>query len=112
MAIDTIATDTDWGTAAAKINSNFQSVSLDLEKAKNSSTRAKGLFASLTELKAAYPNPIKGDWAVVGTTIPGLVYKCNTNGVWSSTGQQGGGGDVDLTDYLTSTKVTDITEIL
>lgn len=111
MAIDTIITDTDWGTAAAKINSNFQSVSVDVEKAKNSSTRAKGLFSTYSELVATYPSPIKGDWAIVGTTIPGLIYKCSANGVWSSTGQQGG-GDIDLTNYLSSIEITDITEIL
>ena len=86
------------------MNRNFQNLSIDVEKAKNASTRNKGLFTSESELKSAIPSPVKGDWAVVGNSIPGTVYRCTTNGTWTNTGQQGGGGDVDLTGY---TKKTD-----
>lgn len=112
MAIEQISSSSTWGKEAAKMNRNFQNLSIDVEKAKNASTRNKGLFTSESELKSAIPSPVKGDWAVVGSTIPGLVYECRTNGTWVSIGKQGGGGDIDLTGYITSTKITDITEIL
>lgn len=102
----------NWGDAATKLNNNFRALNVDVEKAKNASVKAKGLFPTIADLRAAYPSPVKGDWAVVGSTIPGLVYECRTNGTWVSTGKQGGGGDIDLTGYITSTKITDITEIL
>lgn len=111
-AIETVLDTGDWGTASNQINNNFRALNTDVEKAKNASVKAKGLFPTLSDLKATYPSPIKGDWAVVGNTIPGLVYECRTNGVWSSTGQQGGGGDIDLAGYLSSEKITDVTEIL
>lgn len=104
MAIEQISSSSTWGTEAAKMNRNFQNLSVDVEKAKNASTRNKGLFPSESELKSAIPSPVKGDWAVVGNTIPGTIYRCTTNGAWTNTGQQGGGGDVDLTGY---TKKTD-----
>lgn len=111
-AIETVLDTGDWGTASTQINNNFRALNTDVEKAKNASVKAKGLFPTLSDLKDTYPSPIKGDWAVVGNTIPGLVYECRTNGVWSSTGQQGGGGDIDLAGYLSSEKITDVTEIL
>lgn len=104
MAIEQISSSSTWGKEAAKMNRNFQNLSIDVEKAKNASTRNKGLFTSESELKSAIPSPVKGDWAVVGNSIPGTVYRCTTNGTWTNTGQQGGGGDVDLTGY---TKKTD-----
>lgn len=110
--MEQILSSSNWGTEAAKMNRNFQSLEVDVQAAKNASIRAKGLFPTITDLRAAYPSPVKGDWAVVGDTIPGLVYECRTNGTWTSTGQQGGGGDVDLSGYLSSSKITDITEIL
>lgn len=110
--MEQISSNSNWGSEAAKMNRNFQSLEVDVQAAKNSSVRAKGLFPSLTELKSAYPSPVKGDWAVVGTTIPGLVYECRTNGTWVSTGQQGGGGSVDLTGYVSSTVISDPTSIL
>lgn len=110
--LDNIPDSGNWGDAATKLNNNFRALNVDVEKAKNASVKAKGLFPTIADLRAAYPSPVKGDWAVVGSTIPGLVYECRTNGTWVSTGQQGGGGDIDLTGYITSTKITDITEIL
>lgn len=110
--MEQISSNSNWGSEAAKMNRNFQSLEVDVQAAKNSSVRAKGLFPSIADLRSAYPSPVVGDWAVVGSTIPGLVYECRTNGSWVSTGQQGGGGDVDLAGYLSSTKLTTVTDIL
>ena len=49
-----------------------------------------GLFATLADLQAAYPTPEVGMWAVVGDSVPGAVYRCTTEGVWSATGGTGG----------------------
>lgn len=110
--MEQISPNSNWGSEAAKMNRNFQSLEIDVTAAKNASVRAKGLFPTLTDLKSAVPSPVKGDWAVVGDTIPGLVYECRTNGTWTSTGQQGGGGDIDLTGYVSSTVITNPADIL
>lgn len=112
MELNTINNSDKWGSTAARLNENFGKISTEVDKVKNSTTRNKGLFASLSELEAAYPSPAKVDWAIVGSTIPGTVYKCNTAGTWTSTGQTGGGGDINLTGYLTATEITDITTII
>lgn len=57
-----------------------------------------GLFASLDALKEAYPTPEVGMWAVVGNTMPGDIYRCNTAGVWTATGEKGGVDKLDLTE--------------
>ena len=57
-----------------------------------------GLFSTLAKLQAAYPTPEVGMWATVGNTIPGEIYVCETAGVWTDSGQQGGSDPVDLTE--------------
>lgn len=54
-----------------------------------------GFFPSEEALKAEHPTPEVGMWASVGTTMPGTVWRCETAGVWTNTGQTGG---VDPTD--------------
>ena len=112
MELTTIQSTSSWGDAAAAINQNNAKISTEIEKAKNSSTRAKGLFASLSDLKAKWPSPQAGDWAIVGSTVPGTIYRCQTAGTWTNTGQQGGGGEVTLDDYLQCEEITDVTTIL
>lgn len=112
MELTTIQNTSSWGDAAAAINHNNQKISAEIEKTKNSSTRAKGLFTSESDLKAKWPSPQIGDWAIVGTTVPGAVWQCKTAGSWSNTGQTGGGGEVELDDYLQCEEITDITTIL
>ena len=111
MELNTINNTDKWGSTAARLNENFSKVSTEVDKVKNSTTRNKGLFASLSELKATYPSPAKGDWAVVGNTIPGQIYRCNTTGSWTATGETGGGGEINLADYRKATESTDITTI-
>lgn len=112
MELNTINNTGSWGDATTRLNENFSKVNTEVEKAKLASSRNKGLFESLTKLKAAYPSPQVGDWAVVGSSIPGPIYRCNTAGTWSSTGSTGGGGDVNLDAYLTATVITDVSTIL
>lgn len=112
MELNTINKTGTWSEAADRINNNFSKTSTELEKAKLSSTHNKGLFESLTALKSAVPFPVVGDWAVVGTTIPGPLYQCKAKGTWTNTGQTGGGGEIDLTGYITSEVITDVASIL
>jgi len=112
MELTTIQSSSSWGDAAAAINQNNQKISTEIEKAKNSSTRAKGLFASESALKTRWPAPQTGDWAIVGSTVPGTIWRCNTAGTWTNTGQTGGGGEVELDDYLSCEEITDVTTIL
>lgn len=112
MELSTINKTGTWSDAADRINNNFSKASTEIEKAKLSSSRNKGLFATLAALRAAVPSPVVGDWAVVGDTIPGTVYQCKTAGTWSNTGQQGGGGEIALNDYLTAEEITDVSSIL
>ena len=94
------------------INQNNSKISTEIEKAKNASTRAKGLFSTESDLKFKWPSPLVGDWAIVGTTVPGTVWQCRTAGTWTNTGQTGGGGEVDLDGYLSCEEITDVTTIL
>lgn len=54
-----------------------------------------GLFATLTALQAAYPSPEVGMWAIVGDSVPGYVYRCDTAGTWAATGETGGVDDLE-----------------
>lgn len=58
-----------------------------------------GLFMSLEALKAAYPTPEVGMWAVVGDTMPGNLYRCDVAGEWSATGGTGGVEVLDFERY-------------
>ena len=57
-----------------------------------------GLFKSLDALKAKYPSPEVGMWAAVGDSTPAAIYRCDTEGVWTATGETGGVDNLDLTD--------------
>lgn len=50
----------------------------------------RGFFQTEEALKAAYPKPEVGWWATVGDVMPGTVYRCQTEGVWTNTGRSGG----------------------
>lgn len=65
-------------------------------KAKKIKQPNVGLFNTLASLKASYPSPEVGMWAVVGTSVPGAIYACNTAGTWTATGQTGGVDGIDL----------------
>lgn len=54
----------------------------------------KGLYASGTSLKEAYPEPRPGWWALVGATLPADVWRAERDErgrtVWRATGEKGG----------------------
>lgn len=48
-----------------------------------------GLFSSVEALRKAYPKPYVGMWAAVGDAVPAPIYRCETIGVWTPTGDVG-----------------------
>lgn len=54
-----------------------------------------GLFPSIDALRAAHPEPWVGQWAIVGDTVPGEIWRCETSGQWSDTGETGGVDSLD-----------------
>ena len=57
-----------------------------IEEIKNTDPRFLKYFETEASLKAAYPKPLPGDSAWVGTPYPGTIYVCETRGVWKNTG--------------------------
>lgn len=68
---------------------------------------SKGYFSSESELNEEVPNPESGDWAIVSVDGVWMVYKCNTDGEWESTGQEFE-FDIDLNGYATKNDIKDL----
>lgn len=111
MGLNSIKSDSSWGQAASDINNNFATVSADIEKVKNATTRNKGYFRNDTLLKQTYATAQIGDIAYVGTTYPYQIWEWDGSG-WANSGATGGGDEVNLADYLISEEITDVTTIL
>lgn len=76
----------------------------------------KGLYASEETLKATYPRPMPGWFALVGNTLPADVYRVE-GGKWIPTGEKGGVFSLYLDQLETDVKdltdeVKDIEELL
>ena len=69
-------------------------------------TTSSGLFPNLAALQAAYPSPVVGQYAFVGSGFPADIYVCTTAGTWSDSGEDYDGDNVDLTDYATKAEVS------
>lgn len=66
--------------------------------AKNIKSACKGLFRSESDLTNAYPEPRNGWWAIIGDTIPGIIYIAK-DGIWNSTQKTGGSINIDIDHY-------------
>lgn len=97
MELNTIQNKSNWGKATESINTNFAHVGSEIDKLKYATYNSK-LYPSLEVLQQEKPNPSVGDWAIVGDTIPGAIYRCSTEGVWSATGETGGGYGMNVTE--------------
>lgn len=106
MDLSTIKNTGNWGSSAANLNENFSKVGLEVDKLKYAAYNSK-LYATEALLKQAVPSPKVGDWAIVGDSIPGEIYQCRTDGVWTATGQTGGGYGMEVTEKY----VNEITEV-
>lgn len=100
-----------WKDAAESLNDNFNRIGAELNNLSDKTEKAKGMYASLGNLQAAVPNPADGDWAYVGTSFPAEIYIAKS-GVWTDSGGTGGTEVPTLNEYLQSSKITDISEIL
>lgn len=64
----------------------------------------KGLFAEEEKLRAIYPRPENGWWALVGETLPADIYIAE-GGKWIFTGKKGGEINIDLNEYRAALSV-------
>ncbi len=76
-------------------------------RAKGIKQPSLGLYLSEATLKAKWPDPEVGMWALVGENFPATVYVCQAEGVWTETEATGGPDDVDLSGI----KVTVINDL-
>lgn len=67
-------------------------------EAKNIKGAGKGLYTTVEKLKAAYPFPHDGWWALVGVSLPAPIYVAD-GGEWVPTGQSGGNPTIDSGQY-------------
>lgn len=68
-------------------------------RAKRIKQPCMGLFSTEAALKAYWPDPAVGMYAVVGTESPFVIYHCEQDGVWTNTGIETTGFDpLDLTE--------------
>lgn len=104
MNLDLIKNNTKWEDAAAAINSNFNKANLEIAKVSSASVKHKGFFTTEAALLTAQPSPRVGDNAYVGATYPGVVYVCNTAGVWTATTTVPSPPAVDIAEYYKKTE--------
>lgn len=97
MELNTIFSEGLWGKSADRINRNFERVGSEVDKMKYAAYNSK-LYATEELLRQEQPSPNVGDWAIVGPSIPGEIYRCDENGVWSATGETGGGYGMEVTE--------------
>lgn len=108
MDLNTIKNTGNWGNSASRLNENFSKVGTEVDKLKYAAYNSK-LYASEVLLKQAIPSPSVGDWAIVGNAIPGEIYRCDTDGEWTATGQTGGGYGMEVTEkHVTEQYVTEV----
>lgn len=108
MDLSTIKNTGNWGSSASRLNENFSKVGTEVDKLKYAAYNSK-LYASEALLKQAIPSPSVGDWAIVGDSIPGEIYRCDTDGEWTATGQTGGGYGMEVTEkHVTEQYVTEV----
>ena len=111
MNLQSISHIYSWGTAASVLNDNFDKVREAIESGNSEQSLAKGVFKTLNDLRAAYPDPLEGDWAYVGTSFP--AYKYIWNGIsWVKSEDQEQPDEIELETYIQSSEVDDPTTIL
>jgi hypothetical protein len=103
MGLNNINSKSTWGQAASDINTNFTTIDSDLKKVKNATTRNKGYFSSINELKAAFSTANVGDIAYVGSAYPYAIWKWNGS-EWANSGSTGGEESVNLGNYYTKSE--------
>ena len=111
MDLRTISKITTWGEVASDLNNNFTVIKDVIEFDNQKNTLALGFFTSLADLREAYPNPVLGNWAYVGTSFPADYYTWNGTS-WEKSEDPGQPETVELEGYIQSEEVSDPTKIL
>ena len=75
-----------FGQSIAKINENFSLLQEAISELSAQESLDLGYFLTSSELQGAYPSPVVGMSATVGTQFE--IYRCETEGVWSATGEK------------------------
>lgn len=75
-----------FGQSIAKINENFSLLQEAISELSEQESLDLGYFLTSSELQTAYPSPVVGMSATVGTQFE--IYRCTTEGVWSATGEK------------------------
>ena len=75
-----------FGQAIEKVNENFSLLQEAIGEIADLLTLDVGYFSTVSELESAYPRPVKGMSVTVGTQFE--IYRCETEGVWSATGEK------------------------
>ncbi len=109
MDLSTIKSIDNWGSSTSRLNENFAKVGTAVDKLKYAAYNSK-LYATEALLKQAVPSPKVGDWAIVGDSIPGEIYQCQSDGVWTDTGQTGGGFGMEVNNVY-NTEIGDVTNM-
>lgn len=100
----------NWGDVAGLLNENSNKIAAEFTKVENATTKFKGFFTSLAQLKAVWPSPLVGDTAWVGTTYPGTVHDV-VNGEWHDTTVAPPSNSVNLAEYSRIASNEDFTGI-
>src|SRR5574344_82224 len=69
------------------------------------------LYMTLADLREAVPTPAVGDVALVGSSLPAEVYRCNIAGTWDDSGTTYGAA-VDLTAYALSSDLASANAVI
>ena len=98
IELENIATDSNWGVEAPKINTNNQKLVTEIIKAQNGEGLIK-YYNTSTDLNTLRPKPSNGEQAWVGTPYPGTVWNV-VDGVWTDTTVVPDVNTVNLSSYL------------
>lgn len=98
----------NWNNAVTLLNANFLQAYTQLLQLTNATMRYKGVYTTLTALKAAVPKPTQGDWAYIGSGFPMPIYIYD--GAWKINGSGDGGDSVDAVNAAKLAAIKDIVE--
>lgn len=94
--INTIPDSGKWNEICAILNDNFSLIGVQLLQMHEDTVYNKGIHENVKTLNNAYPNPVVGSFAYVGTTTPFDIYIYQSNG-WKDSGADGEPSEVDFT---------------
>ena len=95
-----------WSDSTTSIDQNFKIFEDELTIIEEDAQKCKGLFPSLSSLRAEYPSAAIGSWAYVGGRLPATIYIYRSVGWIETVGT--GGGNLDPSIYANSTAITNV----